>query len=80
MPKKSRRTKARQRSRPVGAVQERAPATGQMGTPRQAPGRVPPGSPDSSGRYQHVIPEIKRIAIIAGAIILVLIILSIALG
>ena len=80
MPKKSRRTKARQRSKPAGAVQERAPSPGQSSVPRQAPGRVSPGSPDSSSRYQHVIPEIKRIAIIAGAIIVVLIILSIALG
>jgi hypothetical protein len=45
-----------------------------------SPTRVPTKAQDLAGRYQYVIPEIKRIGIIAGAIILVLIILSFVLG
>jgi len=41
---------------------------------------VSPKAPDLTSRYQYVMPEIKRIGIIAGAIILVLIILSFVLG
>jgi hypothetical protein len=39
-----------------------------------------PKTPDLTSRYQYVMPEIKRIGIVAGAIILVLIILSFILG
>ena len=80
MPKKSRRTKAKQRARAASVVQEeRLQQPGTMPAELQSSDRVPPKAPDLTGRYQHVMPEIKRIGIIAGAIILVIIILSFVL-
>jgi len=35
---------------------------------------------DLASRYQHVLPEVKRIGIIAGSMVVVLIILSFVLG
>jgi hypothetical protein len=81
MPKKSRRTKAKQRARAVRVVQEeykQQPET--LPADLQSPARVSPKAPDLTSRYQYVMPEIKRIGIIAGVIILVLIILSFVLG
>jgi hypothetical protein len=86
MAKKSRRAKAKHRARVEKAVQE-----GRLQQPRplsaeaQAPTRVSlktqaPKAQDLTSRYQYVMPEVKRIGIIAGAIILVLIILSFVLG
>ncbi len=81
MAKKSRRAKAKHRARVEKAVQE-----GRLQQPRplsaevQSPTRVSPKVQDLTNRYQYVIPEVKRIGIIAGAIILVLIILSFVLG
>ena len=81
MPKKSRRTKAKQRARAASVVQEeRLQQPGTMPAELQSADRVSPKAPDLTSRYQYVIPEIKRIGIIAGAIILVLIILSFVLG
>jgi len=81
MPKKSRRTKAKQRARvaqvaPEGSSQQLRPLPDEL----QSPTRVSPKAQDLTRRYQYVMPEIKRIGIIAGAIILVLIILSFVLG
>jgi len=45
-------------------------------SPKVQPSKVQ----DLTSRYQHVMPEMKRIGIIAGAIILVLIVLSFILG
>ena len=81
MPKKSRRTKAKQRTRAARVVQEeRLQQPGTMPAELQSSARVFPKAPDLTSRYQYVMPEIKRIGIIAGAIILVLIILSFVLG
>lgn len=81
MPKKSRRAKARQRARVARVVQEeRSQQLGPMPAELQSPTAVPPKAQDLTSRYQYVIPEIKRIGIIAGAIIVVLIILSFVLG
>jgi type II secretory pathway component PulL len=87
MAKKSRRAKAKQRAR-VAQVAQEAQATQEgrsqqlkpMPTKLQSPTRVSPKAQDLTSRYQYVLPEIKRIGIIAGAIILVLIILSFVLG
>ena len=49
-------------------------------TELQSPARVSSTAQDSPSRYEYVMPEVKRIGIIAGAIILVLIILSFVLG
>jgi hypothetical protein len=86
MAKKSRRAKAKHRARVEKAAQE-----GRLQQPRplsaevQSPTRVSPKvqapkAQDLTSRYQYIIPEIKRIGIIAGAIILVLIILSFVIG
>jgi len=81
MPKKSRRAKARQRTRVARvAREERSQQLGPLPAELQSPTRVSPKAQDFTSRYQYVMPEIKRIGIIAGAIILVLIILSFVLG
>ncbi len=81
MPKKSRRTKAKHRTRVAKAAQEgRSQQPGPLPAELQSPTRVSPKAQDLTSRYQYVMPEIKRISIIAGAIILVLIILSFVLS
>ena len=51
-----------------------------MSPGRQQAVRVAPGAQDRAARYEHVLPELKRIGIIAGAVIIVLVILGVALG
>jgi hypothetical protein len=81
MPKKSRRAKAKHRTRAAKAAQEgRSQPLGPLPAELQSPTRVSPKAQDFTSRYQYVMPEIKRIGIIAGAIILVLIILSFVLS
>jgi hypothetical protein len=81
MPKKSRRTKAKQRNRAARVVQEEhLPQAGTTPAELQSPAGVSQKAPDLTSRYQYVMPEIKRIGIIAGAIILVLVILSFVLS
>ena len=81
MPKKSRRAKAKQRTRVAKVAQEgRSPQLGPLPDELQSTNPVLPKAQDVTSRYQYVMPEIKRISIIAGAIILVLIILSFVLG
>ncbi len=82
MAKKQRRSKAtRQRTRAARPVQERIDRQAAPVSPgRQQPARVTPGAQDRAARYAHVVPEIKRIGIIAGVMILVLITLALALG
>jgi hypothetical protein len=80
MAKKSRRAKAKHRARVAKATQEgRSQQLGPLPAEVQPPTRVSPKVQDLTSRYQYVIPEVKRIGIIAGAIILVLIILSFVL-
>jgi hypothetical protein len=81
MPKKSRRAKAKQRAAVARAVQERQPhQPGSVSAEYQSAPRVSPKAQDLASRYQHVVPEVKRIGIIAGSIIVVLIVLSFLLG
>jgi hypothetical protein len=81
MPKKSRRAKAKRRAKVTKATQEgRLPPRKPMPAELQPPPKVPPKAQDLTSRYQYVLPEVKRIGIIAGAIILILIILSFVLG
>jgi hypothetical protein len=81
MPRKSRRAKAKHRERVANAAQE-----GRLSQAKPMPAGLPSSIQISSeaqnlpSRYQYVMPEIKRIGIIAGAIIVVLIILSFVLG
>ena len=86
MAKKSRRAKAKHRAKLAKATQEGRsqqleplPAEVPSST-RISPKVQPPKVQDLTSRYQYVIPEVKRIGIIAGAIILVIIILSFVLG
>ena len=81
MPKKSRRTKAKRRAVAAKVAQEVPPQqAGQLPAKVPSPARTSPKGQDFARRYQYVIPEVKRIGIIAGSIILVLIILSLVLG
>jgi len=81
MAKKSRRAKAKHRTRVAREAQEgRSQQLRPLPAEVPSPTRVSPKAQDLAGRYQYVIPEVKRIGIIAGAIILVLIILSFVLG
>jgi len=80
MPKKSRRTKAKYRA---GAK----PAQGKHLQQAELATVKPPLSTrvlrepqDSANRYQYVIPEVKRIAILAGVMIVTLIVLSFVFG
>jgi hypothetical protein len=81
MAKKSRRAKAKHRALVAKAAQERrSQQLSPMPVRVQSPPRISPKVQDLTSRYQYVIPEVKRIGIIAGAMILVLIILSFVLG
>jgi hypothetical protein len=86
MPKKSRRAKAKHRAAVARAVQERQsqesrPVSAEIPSPARVSPRAPgPKAQDLASRYQYVMPEVKRIGIIAGSIIVVLIILSFVLG
>jgi len=81
MPKKSRRAKAKHRATAAKVAQEGRPQQGgQLPAKVQSAARTSPKAQDFTSRYQYVIPEIKRIGIIAGSIIVVLIILSFVLG
>jgi len=86
MAKKSKRAKAKHRVKVTNKAQvERSQQPEQMfagvSSPTQTSPKVPPSRiQDLTDRHQHVLPEIKRIGIIAGAIIVVLIILSFVLG
>jgi len=81
MARKSRRAKAKHQARTARTVREGnsqllrpIPAELQSATPAS------PKAQDLTSRYQYVMPEVKRIGIIAGSIVLVLIILSFILG
>ena len=94
MAKKSRRAKAKQRAKMAratqatqatqeGSSQQLKPLTVKLQSP--TPTRVSPRAQasraqDLTSRYQYVLPDVKRIGIIAGSIIVVLIILSFVLG
>jgi hypothetical protein len=96
MAKKSRRARAKQRARAERAAQERHPQHPvSASTEVQALKPVAPKAQvprvqgsrtqgvktqDLATRYQYVIPEVRRIGIIAGAIVIVLIILSFVLS
>jgi len=86
MAKKSKRAKAKYRARLANKAQverpqqpEQMPA-GVSWSAQASPKVQPSKVQDLSSRHQHVMPEVKRIGIIAGAIILVLVILSFVLG
>jgi len=82
MPKKSsRRAKAKRHARAVTTIQEKHPQQFKPVTAKpQLSARTSSEARDSISRYQYVMPEVKRIGILAGSIILILVILSFVLG
>jgi len=81
MPKKSRRAKAKHRAKLAQETQRKysqslKPVTAQL----QLAGKVSPEIKDPTKHYQYLMPELRRIGILAGAIILVLVVLSFILG
>jgi len=77
MPKKSRRAKAKQRAAVAKAVQERYPQQSRAPAAETQPApRVSSKTGDLASRYEYIVPELKRIGIIAGSIILVLVVLA----
>jgi hypothetical protein len=81
MAKKSRRARARHRAVGAKVVQEGNPQqVGHMSAKVQSTTRISPKPQAFTSNYQYVIPEVKRIGLIAGSIIVVLIVLSFILG
>lgn len=86
MPKKSRRGKAKKRAKLARAARERdsqqaAPAAVR---PAAAPDVLPrkkiTEAQDLAIRYQYVMPELRRIGILAGVMLLILVVLSFIVG
>ncbi|MFB0556495.1 MAG: hypothetical protein ACETVW_01375 [Dehalococcoidia bacterium] len=81
MPKKSRRARAKHRAKLAQETQRKysqslKPVTAQL----QLAGKVSPEVKDPTKQYQYLMPELRRIGILAGAIILILVVLSFILG
>jgi len=77
MPKKSRRAKAKHRAKLAQETQRKysqslKPVTAQL----QLAAKVSPEVKDPTKYYQYLMPELRRIGILAGAIILILVVLS----
>jgi len=79
MTKKSRRAKSKYRVVATKRAGKPSQQPRSQPTGLQSSARIAPTAQDSPDRYKYVISEVKRIGVIAGAIILVLIILSIVL-
>jgi len=80
MPKKSRRSKEKHRSRLTTEKQKRysepiKPVTAEL----QSSAKISPEKHSLAYRYQYLMPELRRIGILAGVIIIVLIVLSFVL-
>jgi hypothetical protein len=88
MPKKSRRTKAKHRTKSAKAIPSKHPQQVKtaaavetaVAEPQPVVAKPAPGTQDYVSRYHYVMPEVKRIGILAGSIIVVLIVLSFILG
>ncbi|MCD6599157.1 MAG: hypothetical protein J7L19_01100 [Dehalococcoidia bacterium] len=81
MPKKSHRTKAKHRAKLARKIQKEnfqlpKPAT----TQSQLPNKTSSVNRKLDVRHQYLIPELRRIGILAGAMITTLIVLSFILG
>jgi hypothetical protein len=81
MPKKSRRAKAKHRARVVREVRrEYSQPPKPVRAESQLSAKISPEPQSLTNRYQYLMPELRRIGILAGAIIMALIILSLVLG
>ena len=80
MSKKSRRSRAKHHANLAKTMPTKHPQQLQpMAVKPQSPARISHEAQDAVGRYQYIMPELKRIGILAGSIILILIILSFVL-
>jgi hypothetical protein len=80
MSKKSRHTKAKRRAKSTKLVPAKHSQQPQLVAIKpQSPARVSHEAQDVVERYQYIKPELKSIGILAGAMILILIILSFVL-
>jgi hypothetical protein len=90
MSKKLHRTKTKRRATAVKTTQAKHPQSFKPQTPvkipretqtfkPQAPVKASRETQDFTSRYQYITPELKRIGILAGSMILILIILSFVL-
>jgi len=89
MPKKSRRSKERKRARLAQIARERgsppvAPAV-VAPTAVAAPANVPPKmksskAPDLTLRYGYVMADLRRVGILTGIMLLILLVLSFIIG
>ena len=80
MSKKSRRSRAKHHAKLAQTMPTKHPQQLQpMAVKPQSPARISHEAQDAVGRYQYIMPELKRIGILAGSIILILIILSFVL-
>jgi len=81
MTKKSRRAREKHHSRSTTGKQEgySEPIKSVTAEP-QSSAKISPDKQSPAYHYQYLKPELRRIGILAGAIIIVLIVLSIVLG
>ena len=84
MSKKSRRTRARQQTaekRPKSVAEKRIESHRSSDDSRVSVSSVAPlSSSAQEARYRYVLPELRRIGIIAGALFIVIIVLTFILG
>ena len=91
MPKKSRRSKAKKRAKLAQIARERssqqaapavvAPAAvAPAAAPAVLPRKKTSEAQDFAIRYQYVMPELRRIGILTGIILLILLVLSFIIG
>jgi len=74
MPQKSRRTKAKRRAKPAKAIQGYSQQSKSATTSPERLVKTP--SQIQASRYQHIMPELRYIGILAGIIIVILVVLS----
>lgn len=80
MPKKSRSTKAKHHGRTTRTTQAKHLQTvGTQSSVRTSQVKISHEAQELTSRYHYVMPEIKRIGILAGSMIVILIILSFVL-
>lgn len=80
MSKKSHRSNAKHHAKSAKPIQAKHPQQLKPAVVKsQSPVRVSLEAQDSTSRYQYIKPELKRIGILAGSMILILIVLSFVL-
>ncbi len=78
MAKKTRHTKAKHRAKAAKAIQvSPSQQLNPLIAKPQSPAKIPPEA--QAPRYQHMMPELRYIGILAGAMIIILIVLSFVL-